>query len=520
MLNLKKLLEPIKYNLILFILIPIALILPDFLSKIFNENNHAALSGKFLLGLLGFALFLAFCRRSVAFLVLGLLMIIELIQFCHLFYYGSLITSAKFRLLFEDFGEVWQVVGEAASFLYFVPLLVLVPYAIVFYCFNKLESKRYKSFLAAIPVILVLAIIPFRVNQAYGGINYYPDPADHSLRNSLYAATNAIFNFTNPKTYSQVEYQDYKIEQSPTWSDEKVNVILIIGEGVNLNHMSLFGYERNTSPLLSSLKTDSNFIYLPGISGGVSTVVSTPLLINGIYEPNNYKALEEKKANLFKLAKQHGFKNFYISAQTGALLTNLGSENIDYTVFRKKEAFLFDRYQDEALLKIVEDLDYSDRNFVVINQRNAHAPYESNYQHDTRHRYFPVSNKGYQEFLVDTYDNAMIYNDFIIYHLIDYFRHRFRGPTYIIFTSDHGEGLGPIYGHSIVDRQVAEIPFLAYIVNAEKPKLQGPVCHYEVNNLVASALGFKIINPNLKPGICYIQGTNLYGLNEYMEITK
>jgi heptose-I-phosphate ethanolaminephosphotransferase len=284
--------------------------------------------------------------------------------------------------------------------------------------------------------------------------------------------------------------------------------------------MSLFGYKKNTNPLLSSLKNDPNFNWLPGISGGVSTTVSTALLINGIYEPNNYKALEDKKANLFKLAKQHNFKNFYISAQTGALLANLSSENIDYTIFRKKAPLLFSRYQDEALLKIIPDLDYADKNFIVINQRNAHAPYESNYQHDLKLKYFPVNDKNYQQFLIDTYDNAMLYNDYIIYGIIDFYRNKFKGPTYIFFTSDHGEGLGPVYGHSILDRSVAQIPFMSYIINGKNEVFQTPICHYEVNNAVARALGFNIINPNLKPGTCYIQGTDLYGLNEYIEFKK
>ncbi len=518
--RIRKILNQLKSNLILFILIPIGLITPDFLAKIFSDNNHAALSGKFIIGLTVFALFLSFTKKNFALLILTIFMLIELVQFGHLFYYGSLISSSKFHLLFEDFDEVWQVAGEALAFLYFVPFLILLPYGIIFFSYNTLEKKRFKSTWVALPVLAMLAIIPFRVNQAYHGINYYPDPADHSLRNSLYAVTNVIFNIINPTALDSIKYKDYQIESSKNPTDN-VNVILIIGEGVNSNHMSLFGYKKNTNPLLSSLKNDPNFRYLQGISGGVSTTVSTPLLINGIYEPNNYQALEDKKANLFKLAKQHNFKNFYISAQTGALLANLSSQHIDYTIFRKKAPLLFNRYQDEALLKIIPDLDYADKNFIVINQRNAHAPYEANYQHDSKLKYFPVNDKNYQQFLIDTYDNAMLYNDYIIYKIIDFYRNKFKGPTYIFFTSDHGEGLGPdVYGHSVLNIQVAQIPFISYIINGKKADIKAPICHYEVNNMIASALGFKIINPNLKPGICYIQGTDLYGLNEYIEFKK
>ena len=515
-------LNKLKANVILFVFTPIMLITPDFLAKIFSEHNQAALSGKFIIGLLVFSIFLSFTKKRFAFFILGIFTIIELIQFIHLFYYRSLISSSKLKLLFIDFDEVWNVAGEAISFLYFVPFLVLIPYGILFYAFNKLENQRIKTIWATIPVILALAIIPYRVNQAYCGVNYYPDPADHSLRNSLYSCTNLALNLAIPNPKSTVEYIDYQVEEIKTGTDnDNVNIILIIGEGINSNHMSLFGYNRETSPLLSSLKTDPNFTYSQGISGGVSTTVSMPLLINGIYEPNNYKALEDKKSNLFKLAKQHDFKTFYISAQTGALLANLSAEFIDYTVFRKKAPLLFNRLQDAGLLEIIPELDYSKNNFIVINQRNAHAPYEGNYQHDSKLNYFPVDSKNYQQFLIDTYDNAMLYNDYVTYEIIDFYRNKFKGPTYIYYTSDHGEALGPrIYGHSQVDVEVASIPFMSYIVNGKQDEIISPVCHYEVNNMVAKALGFNINNSNIKPGICYIQGTDLYGINEYMEYKK
>jgi glucan phosphoethanolaminetransferase (alkaline phosphatase superfamily) len=512
-----------RTNVILFLLIPLTFIAPDFLAQIFSDKDTAALSGKFILGILCFGLFLSLSPRSFVFTILGLFIFLELIQFLHLFYYSHFITSSKLRLLFKDMDEVWEASKEAVTFLYLVPLLVLLPYGLLIFTFNKFEQRRYKTFWASIPVILFLAIIPYRVNQAYNGANYYPDPSDHSLRNSLYSTTNCLLNIFKPSTISKVQYQDYRVEEITNWNQHNINIILIIGEGINPDHMSLFGYKRNTNPLLSSLKNDPNFSYLKAISAGVNTTVSTPLFINGIYEPNNYKALADKKTNLFKLAKQHNFKNFYISAQSGALLTHLAAEFIDYVIFDKKAPLLFNQYKDEAFLKIIPDLDYTEKNFIVINQRNAHAPYEINYEHRPEFNYFTNDKKDYHQFMIDSYDNAMRYNDYIVYKIIDFYRHKFTGPTYIFFTSDHSEGLGKdsIHGHSFLHRHVAEIPFISYVVNDQKPlNLKEPVCHYELNLKIASLLGFKIINPNHKENICYIQGTNLLGLNDFIEINK
>ena len=519
----RKFLVGIKFNFILSIAVIFAIIAPDFISQIFNENNQATLSGKFLLGLLFFGVFLSFAPRLFVFLVLGFFILLELIQFGHLFYYNSLISSTKISLLFEEFDEVLEVATEAITFMFFVPLIVLVPYGIFFYILNKIETKRIQTKWAVITVLLMLSIIPYRVNRAYNGVNYYPDPADHSLRNSLYAYTNYLMNNINPSQRADIKYQDYKIEELSEWQAEQANIILIIGESINFRHMSLFGYKRDTNPMLYSLKKDPNFTYMKAISSGVNTLVSVPLLLNGIYEPNNYEALEKTPVNLFKLAKKHNFKNFYISSQSGALLTNVGAEFIDYAIFRKKSPILFNKYQDEAFLKIIPELDYAKNNFIVIHQRSIHAPYETNYSHNPKFNYFPVRNDNYKEFLVDTYDNAIRFNDYLIYQLIDFYKNKFKGPTYIFFTPDHGEGIGynNIYGHSNLDEEIYNVPFLAYVVNSNfSVKHKNPICHYEIHNMIAYLLGFEINNPNIEKDICYVQGTNLYGLNEFVRYKK
>lgn len=519
----RKFLVSLKPNLILSIAVILAIIAPDFISQIFNENNQATLSGKFLLGLLFFGVFLSFTPRLFASFILGFFILLELIQFGHLFYYNSLISSAKFSLLFEEFDEVLEVAQEAIAFMFLVPLVVLLPYGIFFYVFNKLEKKRIQNKWFILTVLLVLAIIPHRVNKTYNGVNYYPDPADHSLRNSLYAYTNYLLNNINPSQRSNQKYQDYKIEDIPKWEDKQANIILIIGESINPRHMSLFGYHKDTNPMLSSFKQDPNFTYMKAISSGVNTLVSVPLLLNGIYEPNNYEALEKIPVNLFKLAKKHNFKNFYISSQSGSLLTNVGAEFIDHTIFRKKLPILFNKYQDEAFLKIIPELDYAKNNFIVIHQRSIHAPYETNYSHNPEFNYFPVRNDNYKDFLVDTYDNAIRFNDYLIYELINFYKNKFNGPTYIFFTPDHGEGIGHnnVYGHSNLNEEIYNVPFLAYVNNSDLSiNYKEPICHYEIHNIIAHLLGFEIINPNVEKDVCYVQGTNLYGLNEFVRYKK
>ncbi len=513
----------IKAHLILALLTLLMLIAPDFLAKIFSNSDEAVLHGKFLLGVLAFGLFLSIASRLTIFIILGFFVFLELIQFGHLFYYRSFISSAKFALFFKQMDEVFAVGKEAMSFLYFVPFVVILPYAILLYAFHKFENIRFKSIIANIIVTLLLLIIPYRVGKVYHGINYYPDPADHSLRNSLYAFANFIMNEISPGPRANIAYKDYQINIKQDSKKDKVNIVLIIGESVNPLHMSLFGYKLETNPMLSGLKKDPHFKYGRTISGGVDTKVSVMLLLNGIYEPNNYKAFEEIPVNLFKLAKKQGFKTFFLSAQSGSALTNIGYEFIDHIVFYQKNPLLFNKYQDGALLQMIPELEYGEKNFIVLHQRNIHAPYEFSYENYPEFDYFPVEKNDYKIFLRDTYDNAMRFNDSLLYKFVDFYKHKFNTPTYIFFTPDHSEGVGDnnIYGHLLLHEQIYNVMYFLYTANiTNNLQFTEPVCHYEIHNAIAKLMGIDILNPNLKKDMCYVQGPDIHGLNEYVEVKK
>ena len=120
----------------------------------------------------------------------------------------------------------------------------------------------------------------------------------------------------------------------------------------------------------------------------------------------------------------------------------------------------------------------------------------------------------------------MRYNDYLIYEMIQFYKQKFNGPTYIFFTSDHGEVLDSskvAFGHADLKEEVAQVPFLAYINNANSKELRNlvePVSHYELGNVIAKILGFRINNPNRKKGLFYIHGTELDGHNEFIEYHK
>lgn len=95
-----------------------------------------------------------------------------------------------------------------------------------------------------------------------------------------------------------------------------------------------------------------------------------------------------------------------------------------------------------------------------------------------------------------------------------------RLPVLVFITSDHGErvGDGGLFGHSIVEMPIAQVPFLyfsndpAYTMSAISPQV--PLNHYQMATLINKMLGYAVSNPNQKDDSYYITGGDIRGLSE------
>jgi glucan phosphoethanolaminetransferase (alkaline phosphatase superfamily) len=349
----------------------------------------------------------------------------------------------------------------------------------------------------------------------------------HVMRNGLYAFSGYFFKilpaqFSNHKP--QNEYKKYEIQKIS--HPKNITIILVIGESVNYEHMSIYGYHRKTNVELEKL-LDEGLIFRKAISSSTSTKISLPLILNSIREPNNEAMLLSKEANLFKLAKDNGFQTIYISAQESVLSRGIGSNYIDVMTVFENEKELFSNKKDEALIEILDRIKPTDKNFIILHQRNSHSPYEANYSHRKEFKIFDEAVKDHKSYVVNTYDNSIIFNDFLLKKMIDYFKAKW-SPFNFFFTSDHGEMLGEneLFGHLNFHINATKVPFLYYSDRDDKKfanAIGDNLTHYEICLLIAQKLGFEIINPNFKEGLFFIQGNNhnnVYEILDYYEVIK
>jgi heptose-I-phosphate ethanolaminephosphotransferase len=121
---------------------------------------------------------------------------------------------------------------------------------------------------------------------------------------------------------------------------------------------------------------------------------------------------------------------------------------------------------DEVLLeKLSDKLKFRDRKVIFLHLIGTHYDYSKRYPDDFSK--FNSENNSKQNVIIDTYDNAVLYNDYIVSEVIKLVS-KTSQKSAVIYFSDHGEEVYDTvdyFGHFDDKPTPAmyEIPFLVYL---------------------------------------------------------
>ena len=303
-----------------------------------------------------------------------------------------------------------------------------------------------------------------------------------------------------------------------------INIVIIMGESLTANAMSLFDGFANTTPRLDKLKSDSHFFYEKAFSSGSMTDISLPSFFNLLYQPDSTEQIVSTNTCLFKMAKNNGFTTYFYSAQSRDWLKYitcyLCPQWIDYysdgeevTKNIKKGTY------DKFLLQKLDSIDMTKPSFIVLHQYGSHSPYDKRYPKEFE--YFPPKDS------LSKYKNSVYYTDFIVTSIIEKLKKKSKKPTYLFFTSDHGEGIDRYSGHgNLNDPNQHEVPFIYYVINddlnkTEIEKYQGNgvfTSHFEIAKMVAEKLGYDVTSLRKFNGEYVVCGRDISGADGYLKI--
>lgn len=273
--------------------------------------------------------------------------------------------------------------------------------------------------------------------------------------------------------------------------NQKAVVVLVIGESARSQNFSLYGYKKNTNPLLS--KTQNVFHF-----NAVSCATYTTAGLKCILEHTN-------SDDLYEILPNYLFRN---NVEVVWRTTNWGEPPVHIEKYQNRDVLRKDcigsgcNYDEVLLNGLTEQIMASKKNkiLIVLHTSTSHGPAYSKKYPSQFETFKPVCNsvelgKCSQAELINAYDNTIVYTDYILHRVIEDLKQLKEYKSTMIFVSDHGESLGEknLYMHgvpmSFAPKEQYEIPFIVWVsdhsrqLKPNKSVTQNHVFHSVLNFL-------------------------------------
>jgi len=234
--------------------------------------------------------------------------------------------------------------------------------------------------------------------------------------------------------------------------------VLVIGESHNKKHMSCYGYSRNTTPWLQSMRDSKEFLLFTNVySCHTQTMYALPLFLT---TKNQYNDIEFKDCpSLIEIVNAAGYNTVWLSNQYKYTRGDIPTATIALSA--QQQGWCFEDNKpgyDESLLDYFDTIKLSDRMLIVVQLNGSHFEYSKRY---------PRSEICFQENNdVDCYDNSVYYNDKVMKSIYERCK---KIPNFkaLIYCSDHGEDVDHGYRHDIskFGLPMIEIPMYVLVSN-------------------------------------------------------
>ena len=265
-------------------------------------------------------------------------------------------------------------------------------------------------------------------------------------------------------SYQDEQAEEIKLPDGTIADHEKAVAVLVIGESARKANFQLYGYQRDTNPLLSKQE---------GLKVYQATACAT-------YTTAGTKAILEPKdsGDLYELLPNYAFRT---GVDVSWRTSNWGEPPIHIDEYLT-DTDLSDLYQgksndydDILYYGLRERIESSkkDKVLIILHTSTSHGPKYADKYPKQFEMYKPVA-KNIEEgeknigMLINAYDNTIRYTDFLLNSLINTLREMKDWHSAMIFISDHGESLGEnkMFMHGLpmklAPKVQYEIPFLVW----------------------------------------------------------
>ena len=259
---------------------------------------------------------------------------------------------------------------------------------------------------------------------------------DYRMRNQLYPV-NVCYNLylafernAASENYREAS-KDFKFDARSEHDAETPEVyVMVVGETARAHNFSLYGYPRDTNPLLS--KTPDIIAFPDAMTQSNTTHKSVPMLLSAASAEDFERLFHEK--GILAAFKEAGFHTVFISNQqpNHSFIDFLGEQADEHYFLKTEDASQGSHYDEDLLQKLDEILPEADASssshyryhklFVVLHTYGSHFNYQERYPRsfayfkpDSRSEAKPENRQD----LLNAYDNTIRYTDYILHGIVE-----------------------------------------------------------------------------------------------------
>jgi heptose-I-phosphate ethanolaminephosphotransferase len=434
-----------------------------------------------------------------------LLWLFALPGFGYFLIYGQELTQSLMFIIFEsnqsesaEYLQNYLSVKVVLGYLAFT----LIPVFIWRYI-KPYTDERKPAYISSFVITTLIFMTPVTRAFEYGNINAAYKNINRHL--SVAPPWQLGFGYSNyQRELHEVEQQLLSLDRIPTLKHltetKKVlptTLVLVIGESTTRIHMGLYDYARETTPKLSRIR-DELTVFKNVFASRPNTIESLEQVLT--FADQEHPDLYKTTPSLIAIMKQAGYKTYWITNQQtltkrNTMLTTFAKQ-ADEQVFlnnaRSQNAYSFDEKVLDPYTKALEKQD--EKKLIIVHLLGTHMKYA--YRYPESYNLFKdavglpaaVASDVDKVQLINSYDNAILYNDFIVYELINRLKKSNinHAQSLLVYFSDHGEDVYDTAPHDFKGRNEGAPTYPMYAV---------PFIVWHSENWQEAA---KLANPNIQ----------------------
>jgi len=260
--------------------------------------------------------------------------------------------------------------------------------------------------------------------------------------------------------------------------------VIMIGESLNKKHMGIYGYMRDTTPLLSKMNKEGKLNIFNNVYSNHTH--TGPVLRQALTEANQYNHKNYYNSlSIIDVLKQANVETYWITNQTiygpwDNTVSVIGKSadhliTINKSIGKQTKTQKLDGALIDKVKKVLAEKSKKTR-VIFVHLIGSHASYLSRYPHDNTFTRFQKPLK-YGEFgikaatvkSINAYDNSVLYNDYVVSSILKEFQ-KSKDASAFIYMSDHADDVINQLAHNSAKftYYMTQVPLLTWFSDSFK----------------------------------------------------